>query len=543
MKRLIAMFLSMVMLVGIIPCLAGTGLAAQADDVYVPVSIWDLRDGEEIIIVSEDRSGAFTEPYGLGNSASYIYLQDVEIIDGKIVDPSPEILWEFDRIDEGVNYVKCAFYHNGKALAKASAYEWPEPGCNPDIDLPLDASYDFFLMDGLYPLWKLKVSPNSIFKCRISNAQKNGEISLFDSYYGSMMSGGRTNYVIGCGAYTKGPEYFDFVIYAKRDASYDPERPSYMTMGHTLNLESDISLKLWVKKQVIVKNEIDTEYMAMDYTLTDTVGGNTTERSGYITDYEEYGDYFVFTIGGLTAVDMNAEIKSKLVAYTYGDAMIGGDEAAEVLYTDVYSIATYAYSQMNKQDASAELKTVCADLLRYGAKAQIFKGYRAEELVDANMTEVHKSHLSDMDAVTFGTMDLILDDLADAPITWVGKSLNLESKVALKFAFDPSVYGGAISALTLKVRYTDIKGEEKTATVADPELYNEEKGLYTFTFDGLLATELRSVVSVQIYNGEEAVSATLQYSADTYGNDRTGDLLELCKALFAYSDSAKIFFD
>ncbi|MBQ2445888.1 MAG: hypothetical protein II272_05535 [Oscillospiraceae bacterium] len=51
-----------------------------------------------------------------------------------------------------------------------------------------------------------------------------------------------------------------------------------------------------------------------------------------------------------------------------------------------------------------------------------------------------------------------------------------------------------------------------------------------------------SVVSVQVYHGETPLSCTLQYSADTYGNNKTGALLQLCKALMAYSDSAKAYF-
>ena len=74
------------------------------------------------------------------------------------------------------------------------------------------------------------------------------------------------------------------------------------------------------------------------------------------------------------------------------------------------------------------------------------------------------------------------------------------------------------------------------------ELYNAKLGFYAFTFDGLLAAELRTVVTVQVYRGETPVSATLQYSADTYGNNKTGALGDLCKALFAYSDSALAYF-
>ena len=51
-----------------------------------------------------------------------------------------------------------------------------------------------------------------------------------------------------------------------------------------------------------------------------------------------------------------------------------------------------------------------------------------------------------------------------------------------------------------------------------------------------------SVVSAQVYEGDTPVSCTLQYSADTYGNNKTGALLQLCKALMAYSDSAKAYF-
>jgi hypothetical protein len=209
---------------------------------------------------------------------------------------------------------------------------------------------------------------------------------------------------------------------------------------------------------------------------------------------------------------------------------------------DEYSIATYAYSQMNNAARPVALKTLCADLLRYGTKAQIFKSYRTDAYADSNMTDVHKSYLSDMEAVTFGNTNTTLTDLPTPTVTWAGKSLNLDSKVELKFVFNPSAYSGNIQDLTLKVSYEDRNGQPKTATIGNPELYNASRGYYAFTFDGLLAAELRSVVSVQIFKGNTPVSCTLQYSADTYGNNRTGTLLELCKSLFAYSDSAKAYF-
>jgi hypothetical protein len=225
-------------------------------------------------------------------------------------------------------------------------------------------------------------------------------------------------------------------------------------------------------------------------------------------------------------------------------SVLYGSKEGQLYYspTDVYSIATYAYSQLNKTGSSNALKTLCADLLRYGAKAQIYKNYRTDSLADSAMTETHRAYLSDMEAVTFGNTNTVLNDLDNAPILWAGKALNLESKVALKLIFRPNAYEGKLSDLRLHISYRDVNGNEKTLTLTEPEQYNEEKGLYAFTLSELLAAELRTVVSAQIYEGQSPLSATLQYSPDTYGNNKTGNLLTLCKALFAYSDSAKAYF-
>ena len=248
----------------------------------------------------------------------------------------------------------------------------------------------------------------------------------------------------------------------------------------------------------------------------------------------ERDKYYYFTLTGLTAVQMNDRLSSVLY----------GKKNGQIYYssTDSYRIADYAYSQLNKTNSATSLKTLCADLLRYGKEAQLFKNYRTDSLVDAAMTDVHKAYLSDVESVTFGNTNETLTDLENPMIPWVGKALDLDSKVCLKFVFSMGAYTGELSNLTLRVSYKDSTGAEKTLTLTNAALYNPDRGYYAFTLDTLLAAELRSVVSVQIYAGDTPVSCTLRYSADTYGNNKTGNLLELCKALFAYSDSAKAYF-
>ena len=312
-----------------------------------------------------------------------------------------------------------------------------------------------------------------------------------------------------------------------------PVKDPGLKIGHTLNLASDISVNFAVAKTLLEGYELSTVYM--ECTLPTYEGNIQRGETSVKLSPEDKGEYYYFTLTGLTAIHMNDPIRSVLYGTKNGQAYYSG--------TDEYSIGTYAYSQLNKSGVKASLKTLCADLLRYGALAQTYKGYRTDTLADATMTDEHRAYLSPIDSVTFGSTNGVLNDTATPTVTWAGKALDLGSKVSLKFIVCLTEYKGAIEALTLQLSYLGIDGEQKAAVLPYPEVYNPEKDYYAFSFDGLLAAELRTVVSARVYMGDTPVSETLQYSADTYGNNKKGVLLDLCKALFAYSDSAKAYFN
>ena len=315
-------------------------------------------------------------------------------------------------------------------------------------------------------------------------------------------------------------------------ATTEPTEDISLKLNHSLNLASDISVNFLIAKSLLEGFDMDTVYVE---SMVDVYDGN--EKTGTkvirITPIDN-GYFYYFTLDGLTAVQMNDRISSVLHGMKDGKPYFSP--------VDEYSIGAYAYAQLNNGDRPESLKILCADLLRYGSMAQIFKAYRVDSLVDADMTELHREYLSDVDAVTFGNHNRVQDDLENATVTWAGKALNLESKVTLKFAFYPASYTGSLSDLTLHISYADIHGNTKIEILKDPELYLASSGVYAFTLDSLLAAELRAVIRAQIFAGEIPVSPTLEYSPDTYGNGKTGTLLNLCKALFAYSDSAKTYF-
>ena len=310
----------------------------------------------------------------------------------------------------------------------------------------------------------------------------------------------------------------------------DPTVDSSITINHTLDLASDISVNFAVKASLLedyVNHHLEVEIPV--YTDNALTGSKTVTIEPTLNK-----GYYYYTLTGLTAIQMNDVVTARLYMEKDGQTFVS--------LPDTYSIAQCAYAQLDKTAASQKLKALCAELLRYGKEAQLFKSYRTDALADSKMTDTHRAYLSDAEAVTFGNTDEILSDLTAPQITWAGKALNLESKVAVKYIFNLNSYSGNVENLILKVRYVNRLGESAEVILTDPQVYDLSKGRYAFSFDGLLAAELRSTIEVAIYEGETRLSQTLRYSPDTYGNGKNGQLLTLCKALFAYSDVAKAFF-
>ncbi len=299
---------------------------------------------------------------------------------------------------------------------------------------------------------------------------------------------------------------------------------------HNLDLASDISVNFVVPKTSLA--DYDSYYMECALPEYDENGLPTT--STVKIEPVANGNYYYFTLTGITAVRMGDMVDAVLHMTKDGQEYISK--------TDSYSVATYAYAMLDSTTDSKML-SLCADLLRYGAEAQRFKSYRTDSLVDAAMTDEHRSYLSDTEAQSFTATDSSLGDLESPVIPWVGKTLDLGSKVGMKFVFNAKNYSGDIANLSMKVSYMGSTGEMKTITLKGAEAYGTNGYYYSFTFYGLLASELRTVVDVAVYEGETQLSETLRYSTESYASkNTTGALALLCKALFAYSDSAKAFF-
>ena len=311
-----------------------------------------------------------------------------------------------------------------------------------------------------------------------------------------------------------------------------PVLDSAIKFNHTLNLASDISANFVIAKSLLTGYDMTTAYVEFEidtYSGNEKTGTKSTKATGVLN-----GNYYYFTFNGLNATMMNDDIRATF----YGTK----DGAMYKSNVDVYSVATYAYSSLDNPGRPESLKVLCANLLRYGANAQSYKSYRTNALADSKMTDAHKTYLTALDSVVFDTINKANNDLENPAVSIVGKSLNLDSKVTLKFIAELKTYEGNVEDLSVIVTYTDIKGVTKSATLTDPQVYDLANNRYSFEFDGLLAAELRQPLTVAVYSDSTRLSGTIEYSASTYGTGKQGALKTLCQALMAYSDAAKAYF-
>ncbi len=303
-----------------------------------------------------------------------------------------------------------------------------------------------------------------------------------------------------------------------------------ITVNHTLNLQSDISINYVIPiVQLASFDRVYLDCFIPIYTDDECTGKRRVTLEGYDRNKTRY-----FTLDGITAIQMNDMIEAELHLLKNGEDF--------VITLKPYSVATYVYSILNNPAAGTTLQKLCVNLLRYGGKAQLFKGYRTDALAHQNLTQEHWDHLVALDTVPFQSVHKIINDCTAPSVSWAGQGLDLQSKVAVRFIADCSQFTGDVNSLYLQVTYVNHAGQTLTARVDNPTLYREDKKYYAFDFHELQAAELRTVLTAVICHEGTQVSHSLCYSADTYGNNKTGDLLTLCSALFAYSDCAKAYF-
>ena len=314
---------------------------------------------------------------------------------------------------------------------------------------------------------------------------------------------------------------------------------TFQTLGlrHNCSFGNDLSM-LYAIPVESLRNCSDIRLKVVkDYILQD---GTTEAREKLLTPVEYAIDgtlYYRFDYKEVSAKEIGDTLTASL-GFTKGEREYNGK-------VDEYSLKRYAEERL-AASANESFKRLLVDLLNYGAAAQSYFEYKTDKPVNADLTEEQK-------ALSLGKYNGITKVVSDedtgvyeAEITRKNIKFGnrIELLVATSFGIDSD-----LSGVKLKVVYTTASGEEGVETIDGADfVYRTDVNSYTAYFNGLKASEFRSVLFLTLVRGDEAISATVKYSLDTYAANRLEastdeNYKELLKKTLIYSDSAKNYFE
>ena len=257
-----------------------------------------------------------------------------------------------------------------------------------------------------------------------------------------------------------------------------------------------------------------------------------------ITVYREDGDLLIFTYR--VAPQMMGE---PVVAIPHALNANGEDVMGTALK---YSVAEYCYNMLGKetyQEAQyATFRRLLVDILCYGDAAQIYAGYKTNELASAKLTDAQRAMGTDtgVEMVYKSVKDPNCAS-ADVSLANIEKAaLYLEAAVNIQFKFTTDELSG--------LRLVIAEDKECTRVIAQypaNAAQNDSNGLYYVNVNALNAGQMRKTVYATLMQGNQKVSNTYRYSIESYASSMKGKggetLDNLLDAMMRYGDSAAAF--
>jgi endonuclease I len=265
-----------------------------------------------------------------------------------------------------------------------------------------------------------------------------------------------------------------------------------------------------------------------DYSMVFTMNGKASDR---VTGVEKNG-YLVFTFTGISPQHMGDRVSA---------ALYGENDTAPDATLENFSVRAFAEKLLTAHKSNQKLMDLIADMLRYGAAAQLYENYKTNELVTDGL---------DLDSYGSQALPTESDNIrslvtesgatnATNAFTGLGVRFDFDNKIFFKFKTDD------LTKIKITVNGTAI------ANIAD-KVQSLGNGVYIFYTDGICATEFDEIFTFRMYvNG--TLHQTVTYSVNSYAFAKCGDpdaseadlstLSQLVRALYRYGLSATAYLE
>ena len=297
-----------------------------------------------------------------------------------------------------------------------------------------------------------------------------------------------------------------------------------------LRLESDMTVTFLVKSEIFAEGKYTNP--RVEYSIPDVL--NNSVRNQVLTEYTTNADgRMLFPFTGISPRMMKATITATLYG-TY--------EGVEYSFTMTYSLADYCYNQLNKTSNIQNkplFLTLLADLLNFGTAHQKYAGHDVENLINADMTEAHKSYASKYELQLNNHLDLEAEVIDSPTADFKGASLYMANAISVRLIVHVEDTTDVKLVISCDGKDYTIPYSEETWVP-----HNTLADSYVIDFDELMAKQMSSLIHATVYRNNEVISNTMQYSIESYisKNITKENMKELLTCMIYYGKSAAAYF-
>ncbi len=296
----------------------------------------------------------------------------------------------------------------------------------------------------------------------------------------------------------------------------------------SLSLQDNLKVKFKVEASLFADGLYENPYVVFEF-MGETI---------IVTEYTVNGDYYDFTIA-VAPNQMKQNISATLYA-EYKGVLVASSEQN-------YSAVTYCMNQLSKT-TDDDFKTLLVDMLNYGTQFQKYlqddkaEGFTADDYINSVLTDEQKAFATSATPKLDDCTNIKYAVVENETALWRAASLHLADSVKMRMKFD-LVDGVTIDNVTVKVETET--GDVWYFTAADTDNIKLVEGYtnrYYLYVDTLMGFQMREKVWFTIYEGDTAISNTVQYSIESYAERKqdvtTNGLNEMVIAMMKYGDSA-----
>ena len=262
--------------------------------------------------------------------------------------------------------------------------------------------------------------------------------------------------------------------------------------GYNLTLGNSLSINFNVTQEVM--DQYEDVYMVFQVEGRDPV--KVTEY--FVRQNSDTDIRYNFAFDGVSILDLNVPV----LATVYGTF-----NGVEYSYTakNAVSVLSYCNSKIANGADDSETAGVCANLLKYAIAAEAYMnaqygtatdGHLVKILTDAQLAAI-ETYATPDDQVS---VEKTSSHTEGTKVKFSNQSLEMVSRITLRYKITILESGLDTSKLTFKVTYTDYNGNAACQDYTFKDLeYDAKTGEYVLSFSGFNATQMKELAKCTIY--------------------------------------------